>query len=72
MAEVREQIVEQLRVEKAQQLALQQAQETAEQWRAGTEPGEEVTLVDSIKRNNRDYSSTLVQELFKLTPKCRW
>lgn len=68
MAEVREQIVEQLRVEKAQQLALQQAQETAEQWRAGTEPGEEVTLVDSIQRNNRDYSSTLVQELFKLIP----
>ncbi|MFD2632481.1 SurA N-terminal domain-containing protein [Idiomarina piscisalsi] len=69
MAEVREQIVEQLRVEKAQQLALQQAQETAEQWRAGTEPGEEVTLVDSIQRNNRDYSSTLVQELFSLAPK---
>ena len=69
MAEVRDQIVEQLRVEKAQQLALQQAQETAEQWRAGTEPGEEVTLVDSIQRNNREYASTLVQELFSLTPK---
>jgi peptidyl-prolyl cis-trans isomerase D len=68
MAEVRDQIVEQLRVEKAQQLALQQAQETAEQWRAGTEPGEEVTLVDSIQRNSREYSSTLVQELFRLTP----
>ncbi|RXS44068.1 peptidylprolyl isomerase [Idiomarina sp. 29L] len=68
MAEVRDQIVEQLRVEKAQQLALQQAQEIAEQWRAGTEPGEEVTLVDSIQRNSREYSSTLVQELFRLTP----
>ncbi|MTJ01946.1 SurA N-terminal domain-containing protein [Idiomarina piscisalsi] len=69
MAEVRDQIVEQLRVEKAQQLALQQAQATAEQWRAGTEPGGEVTLVDSIQRNSREYSSTLVQELFRLTPK---
>ncbi|ASG66160.1 peptidylprolyl isomerase [Idiomarina piscisalsi] len=69
MAEVRDQIVEQLRVKKAQQLALQQAQATAEQWRAGTEPGGEVTLVDSIQRNSREYSSTLVQELFRLTPK---
>lgn len=68
MAEVRDTILEELRIEKAQQLALQQAQEQAKQWRSGAEPGEQVTLVDSIQRNNREHSSALVQELFSLAP----
>ncbi len=66
--EVREQIVSQLRVEKAQQLALEQADEWLQAWENGDEVSDDIVWVDSVERNSDEYPRAIVQELFSMSP----
>ncbi|WP_322407255.1 SurA N-terminal domain-containing protein [Idiomarina sp. PL1-037] len=66
--EVRENIVSELRVEKAQKLALDQANEWMQAWKEGKEVSDEIVWVDSIQRNNAEYPRTIVRELFSMSP----
>jgi len=66
--EVREQIVAELRVEKAQESALQQAEEWMQAWQSGEEASGEIVWVDSITRNNNEHPRAIVQELFSMSP----
>lgn len=66
--EVREQIVSQLRVEKAQQLALEQANEWMQAWQKGDEVSDDIVWVDSLEQNSDEYPRAIVQELFSMSP----
>lgn len=66
--EVRDQIVSELRVEKAQQLALEQADEWMQAWKAGEEVSDEIVWVDSVERNSDEYPRAIIQELFSMSP----
>lgn len=66
--EVREQIVSQLRVEKAQQLALEQAEKWKQAWESGDEVSDDIVWVDSVKRNSDEYPRAIVRELFSMSP----
>ncbi|MDV6315534.1 peptidylprolyl isomerase [Idiomarina sp. HP20-50] len=66
--EVREQIVAQLRVDKAQELALNQAEQWMETWKAGEVPGDGVVWLESVSRNNQQHPGAVVQELFAMSP----
>lgn len=66
--EVREQIVSQLRVEKAQQLALEQADEWMQAWENGDDVSDDIVWVDSVERNSDEYPRAIVKELFSMSP----
>ncbi|NWO02424.1 MAG: SurA N-terminal domain-containing protein [Idiomarinaceae bacterium] len=66
--EVREQIVSQLRVEKAQQLALEQAEEWMQAWENGDDVSDDIVWVDSVERNSDEYPRAIIQELFSMSP----
>lgn len=66
--EVREQIVAELRTEKAQQQALEQAQSWMASWKAGDEATGDIVWVDSVARNNREHPQAIVQALFSMSP----
>jgi peptidyl-prolyl cis-trans isomerase D len=68
LSEVREQILAELRTDKAQQQALEQAQSWMASWKAGDEATGDIVWVDGVARNNREYPQAIVQALFSMSP----
>ena len=66
--DVREQIVSQLRVQKAQALALEQAEAWKKQWREQGEPDADYMTLDAIGMDNQNHPRAVLRALFSEAP----
>lgn len=70
LAEVRNTIEQQLRTEKAQQLAMEQVQQWQQQWTDGDSAiDEQVVWFDGIEMSSQEHPRGVVQQVFQMAPR---